>query len=171
MKRHKRHEHNVLGERMVDEFNEANTVKELALIAHLYVEYFINELIVVRFTDARLIIDDAEIGTFKSKVAILKALGVLVDPSPLLTNIELIQRIRNFYAHNLLLTDEVPEQVESRIRQLQYFEYGEVCKFDADWDEHDAPLLSQLHVCGIATTNGLMELQEAIATREDGFCK
>jgi hypothetical protein len=49
MKRHKTHEHNALLDRMCDEFNDARAVKELALIAHLYVEYFVNELVLSEF--------------------------------------------------------------------------------------------------------------------------
>jgi hypothetical protein len=162
MKRHKTHEHNLLGERMCDEFNDAQSVKELALIAHLYVEYYVNELVVAKFEKPALIIDDGELGSFGSKLTLLKAFGVFDEVPHVSANTELIQRIRNFYAHNLLLSDEVPEPVASRIRQLQYFEQGKICDFDVPWSEHEDSLLSQLHVCGIATTNGLIELQESL---------
>jgi len=160
MKRHRTYEHNLLIERMCDEFNEARNVKELALIAHLYLEYFVNELVIVIFKEPNLVIDDGELGSFKSKVTLLKALGLFGDAHHLLKNIELIQRIRNFYSHNLLITDKVPEQVADRIRELVYFENGSVCDWGAPWSDHADPLLAQLHACAIATTNGLVELQE-----------
>lgn len=160
MKRHKTHEHNLLVERMCDEFNDACTVKELALVAHIYIEYFVNELIVARFNDPSMIIDDGQLGSFNSKVTLLKALGTFNDALHVLANLELIQRIRNFYAHNLLLSGDLPEQVASRIKQLKYFEYGEICDYELPWSEHEDPLLTQLHVCGLTTANGLIELQE-----------
>lgn len=146
---------------MCDEFNEACSVKELALITHLYAEYFVNELIVARFKEPSLIIDDGELGSFHSKVTLLRSLGVFSGVPHVLANLQLIQRIRNFYAHNLLLSDEVPEQVAGRIKQLQYFERGKICDFDVPWSEHENDLLSQLHICGMATSNGLIEIQEA----------
>lgn len=160
MKKHKTQEHNILCERMCDEFNAARSVKELALIAHLYLEYFVNELVLSEFKNPNLIIDDNDLGTFHGKVTLLKALGLFKEAPHLLANIEIIQRIRNFYAHNLLLSDDVPKPVRDRIMQLQYLENGVMCKFDEAWSDCVDPLLAQLHVCGIATANGLIELQK-----------
>lgn len=161
MKRHKTQEHNYLSERLCDEFNQAKNIKELALVAHLYVEYFVNELIVETFRTPGLVIDDDKLGSFGSKILLLEAMGLFNDVPHVLSNVTLIQRIRNHYAHNLLLTDEVPEPVASRIKQLVYFEdSGEICEYDVPWSEHEDPLHAQLHVCALETTNALISLRE-----------
>lgn len=163
MKRHQTHDDDFLGERMCDEFNEARNVKELALIAHLYIEYFVNELILAKLKKPEIVIDDGVLGTFKNKVLLLRAMGVFADTPHVLKNVELIQGVRNYYAHHLILTDDVPEPVISRIKQLVYFDRNEkLCDFDEPWSAHADPLQTQLQVCALETTNGLLRRLEAI---------
>lgn len=163
MKKHKTHEHNFLSERMCDEFNDARNVRELALVTHLYIEYFVNELIVAKFKIPELVIDDRDLGSFKSKVNLLRAMGVFDGASHVLKNVELIQGVRNHYAHHLLVANEVPEPVVSRIKQLVYFDWDDqICDYETPWSEHEDPLHTQLQVCALATTNGLIWLHEAI---------
>ena len=161
MKRHRTHEHNLLIDRMCDEFNDVHNVRELALVTHLYVEYFMNELIVAKLKSPALVIDDSELGSFKNKILLLRSMGFFEGIPHVLRNMELIQRVRNHYAHNLLLTDEVPEPVASRITQLVYFDGdGELCEYDVPWSEHADPLRTQLQVCAVETTNALVRLRE-----------
>lgn len=161
MKRHRTHEHNLLSERMCDEFNDTRNMRDLALVTHLYIEYFVNELIIAKFQSPELVIDDNELGSFKNKILLLKSMGLFEGTPHVIRNIELIQRVRNHYAHNLLLTDEVPEPVASRVTQLVYFDWdGELCDYDVPWSEHAEPLYAQLHVCALQTTNALIRLRE-----------
>ena len=160
MKKHKKHEHNLLSERLCDEFNEANNIRELALIAHLYVEYYINEIIVMALKKPNLVIDDNELGSFKNKMLLLQSLGFFEHEQYVLQNIALIQRIRNHFAHNLLISEEVPNQIFDRIKQLIYSDNGKICKYDVPWCEHSDPLHAQLHVCSVATTNELIRIIE-----------
>jgi len=148
---------------MCDEFNDARDVRELALVAHLYIEYFVNELIVAKLKSPEIVIDDRDLGSFRSKILLLRAMGVFDAAPHVLKNVELVQGVRNHYAHNLLVIDEVPEPVVSRIKQLVYFDWDDlICDYDVPWEEHEDPLHAQLQVCALETTNGLIRLQEAI---------
>lgn len=163
MKKHKTHEHNVISDRLCDEFNDAANTRELAYVAHLYVEYFLNELIVATFKFPELIIDSNDLGTFHSKLTLLRAHGIFDKKPAVLRNVELIQRIRNHYAHNLLMTNDEPEPVVSRVTELVYFDWnGEIADYDVPWREHENPIMAQLQVCATATTNALVELRESL---------
>lgn len=164
MKKHKTHQHNFIVERMCDDFNDARDLRELTLVTHLYLEYFINELVVARLKTPELIIDDNELGSFKNKIFVLRALGVFDDIPHVLGNVELIQRTRNYYAHNLLVTDEIPEPASSRIKQLVYFEDSKICDYDTAWKDHADPLHAQLQACAVETANSLISLCEATKT-------
>jgi len=159
MKRHKTYEHNGLNERLCDEFNAAKTLRELSYIALLYIEYYINEILIRKLQHPEKIIDENELGSFKNKLLILEAVGILDDHPHLLSNINLIQRIRNYFAHNLLASERAPEPVISRIKQLVYFDRNNVIgEYDVPWSEHADPLESQLQVCSLSTTNVLIRI-------------
>ena len=79
MKKHKTYEHNGLNERQCDEFNSAKTLRGLSYIALLYIEYYINEILIRKLIHPEKIIDENELGSFKNKLTILEALGYLSD--------------------------------------------------------------------------------------------
>jgi hypothetical protein len=159
MKKHEAYEHNGLMERLCDEFNVAKTLRELSYIALLYIEYYINEILIRKFQHPEKLIDENELGSFKNKLLVLEAVGIFDVHPHLLSNITLIQRIRNYYAHNLLASERAPEPVASRIKQLVYFDRNNVVgEYDVPWSEHADPLESQLHVCSLSTTNGLIRI-------------
>ena len=159
MKKHKTYEHNGLSERLCDEFNATKTLRELSYIALLYIEYYINEILIRKLHHPDKIIDENELGSFKNKLLVLEAVGIFDDYPHLLSNITLIQRIRNYYAHNLLASESAPEPVASRIKQLVYFDRNNViCEYDVPWSEHLDPLKTQLQVCSISTTNILIRI-------------
>lgn len=108
MKKHKTIENDRLMERLCDEFNESTDIRNLAIISLLYVEYYLNEIIITIFDEPNLIIDETEIGSFDNKLKILKAYGIFKSQELVLNNITLIQRIRNYYAHHILKTILIP---------------------------------------------------------------
>jgi hypothetical protein len=159
MKKHKTYDHNGLTERQCDEFNAAKTLRELSYIALLYIEYYINEILIRKLKHPEKIIEENELGSFKNKLMILEALGIFDDHPHLLSNITLIQRIRNYFAHNLLASERAPEPVINRIKQLVYFDRNNVVgDYDVPWSEFIDPVKSQLHVCSISTTSVLIRI-------------
>ena len=159
MKKHKTYERNSLNERICDEFNDARNLRELSYIALLYVEYYINEILIRKLQYPEKIIDENELGSFKNKLLILEAVGVYDDHPNLLGNINLIQRIRNYYAHNLLESERAPVPVVSRIKKLVYFDRNNVvCEYDVPWNKHVDPLKSQFDVCSLSTVNVLIRI-------------
>src|SRR4051794_21461874 len=111
MRKHTTFEHNGLSERLCEEFNNARSLRELAYIAHLFIEYYVNELTVAVLREPKLVVDDVDLGSFRNKVLLLRAMGIFENREALLRNVELIQGIRNFYAHNLLMADDAPDRV------------------------------------------------------------
>ena len=159
MKKHKIYDQNELNERQCEEFNAAKTLRELSYIALLYIEYYINEILIRKLKYPEKIIDENELGSFKNKLTILEALGIFIDHPHLFNNITLIQRIRNYFAHNLMANERVPEPVINRVEQLVYFDRNNaISAYDVPWSEHLDPLLSQLHVCSISTINVLIRI-------------
>ena len=153
---------------MCDEFNNSRTIRELALVTHLYIEYFVNELIVAKLKTPEFVIDDRDLGSFKSKLLLLKAMGVFDTAPHVLNNIEHIQGIRNHYAHNLLVAEDVPERVINRIKQLIYFDLNDqVCEYDVPWSQHVDPLQAQLQICALETANALVRLHEVVEGKKD----
>jgi hypothetical protein len=165
MKKHRTFENKALTERLCDEFNESKDLRNLALLALLYLEYYINEILIFYFRHPQVIIDENEVGSFKNKLAILKALGVFDELNAVVKNVTLIQGIRNHYAHNLLETDKAPEKIVSRIKQLVYLKKdGSVGKYDTPWGEHVDPIKTQLQVCATSTIGVLTKLERLLSS-------
>ena len=148
-------------EKMCDAINEASDIMALSFASHLYIEYSINELVVTKFIKPKLVIDDNNLGSFGSKVQLLEALGLFDHVPNALKNIKIIQGIRNYYAHNLVVEESTPQPVKDRITKLVYFENNDIpCDYDVPYSEHAEPLHSQLHVCAMATNNALIIINE-----------
>ena len=159
MKKHRTIDEDELMCRLSDEVNKAPDIRYLSIISHLYVEYYLNELISLKFVEAKLIIDEKELGSFYNKFLILKALGIFEHKDKLIENINLITRIRNFYAHHLLISDELPEEVKSRITQLVYLDSeGNESDWDVPWDEIVDEYKTKLHVCAVSTIGVLQQI-------------
>ena len=159
MRKHRTFDPDEIGERHCDEFNEAKNLRELSIIALLYIEYYLNEILLEKFIHPKKVIDENELGSFKNKLTILEALGVFDGHKALLINIRLIQKIRNFYAHNILQVDSAPASVSDKVKQLVYFDMdGNIGEYDVAWEEHTDPLEAQLQVCALETTNQLIEI-------------
>ena len=154
MKRHRRFNPDELMERLLDEFNSIEGLRFLSSVAHLYVEYFLNELICDRFRNPELIIDDRELGGFYSKLTLLRCSGVFDGKEKLVRNIELLNRIRNFYAHNLMIEDDVPQLVAERVNEMEYLmEAGLDGDLDGDIDVpvYDMDTPSRFSITGMST--------------------
>jgi len=159
MKRHKTIDNDELIDKLCDEVNKASDVRYLSLIPHLYIEYYLNELISLKFDKAELILDKIDLGSFYNKFLILRALGIFKQNDKLIKNIELITRIRNFYAHNLLISNRLPEENKSRIKQLVYLDdEGNESDYDVPWAEHVDEYMTQLQVCAVSTINVLQRM-------------
>ncbi len=102
---------------LVSELNEQKETRMLALMIHLFVEYWINEIINVLFKNSDFIFKDKDLNGFSHKIDLLRACGVLKEGSDLLRNIQLINKIRNDYAHNLIV-GEIEKATIERIREI-----------------------------------------------------
>ncbi len=118
MRKHEKKSEAKLFEQLVKEFQAVRGVRFLSIITHLYLDYFVNELVCREFAHPEEIIDGKVLGEFNNKVSLLKARGFFDEKQALEKNIALLTRIRNYYAHNL--SDEgVPKEVEHRILELK----------------------------------------------------
>ncbi|MCX6818185.1 MAG: hypothetical protein NTU57_05005 [Candidatus Aenigmarchaeota archaeon] len=115
MKKHIRIEESYLRSKMLKEFKSIDNLRFLSLIVHQYVEYFLNELIVKNVKNPELIIDDRELGTFFKKFTILKAIGLFDRRPDVLRNIEVIMKVRNYYAHNMMTDNKIPRLIIDKI--------------------------------------------------------
>jgi hypothetical protein len=111
MKRHTKFESDELVT-ISGDLDKIKDLRFLSIIGHQYVEYFINEIICFKFKNPELIIDHKELGGFNNKFTLLKAMGCFKGKDDLKKNIELINNIRNYYAHNMLHGDEVPQNIK-----------------------------------------------------------
>jgi len=161
MKNHKTSEPRTLWKDLGAEFDQIDSLRELALSAHLYIEYYINQLLVNRFSHAEKIIDENELGTFKNKITLLKAFGLFDRQEALLENITLIQGIRNHYSHHRIIAGQEPEKVTTRIRQLAFLnENGTVGTWNESFDNFKSISHGQLYVCSIFTLAALSNLAD-----------
>lgn len=158
MRKHKRVEHDKLMDRLCEEFNEIRNLRFLSIIAHLYVEYFLDEIICIKFKQPELIIDNEELGSFFNKFTLLRSIGIFDSKKDLERNIEMINRIRNFYAHNMLIEDVIPQEIVDRINEMKYIEgsntYGESME---GMDEEN-----KFHIIGISTITSLSNLLDEV---------
>ncbi len=155
MKKHKSIDNEEMVKRICDEVNETSNIRYLSLSIHLYIEYYLNELIRLKFDDAKFIIDGNELGSFYNKCQILRALGVFKQKDLLMRNIKLLNNIRNFYAHNLPISNKLSEEVKSRIKQLIYFDVQANKTDHLRWEDSVDEYLTQFKACGFMTISVL----------------
>ncbi|MEW5897389.1 MAG: hypothetical protein AB1668_06865 [Nanoarchaeota archaeon] len=102
---------------LVSELNDQKETRMLALMIHLFVEYWINEIINTLFKNPGIIFKDRDLNGFNKKIDLLKACGIIKESSDLLKNIQLINQIRNDYAHNLIV-GEIEKATVDRINRI-----------------------------------------------------
>jgi len=122
MKKHKAIYESELMENLVNEFNDIEELRFLSIITHMYVEYFLNEIICNKISKPELIIDNKGLGGFYNKFTLLKSLGFFEGKEKLEKNVERINMIRNFYAHNMLIEQKIPPKIETKINEMVYLE-------------------------------------------------
>ena len=118
MKKHERKTDQELFQQLTREFKSIRGVRFVSVITHLYVDYFVNELVCREFKHPEKVIDDRELGEFQNKFSLLKARGFFDGRKELEKNVELLTRIRNYYAHNIA-SKGVPMAVSDRVKELK----------------------------------------------------
>lgn len=108
-----------LVKRLQQELESLKDIRFRSTVLLLYIEYFLNEIIISIFPKPDIILNDKELGSFDKKVEIIKALDITENPY-VLKNIGIIQRIRNYYSHTLIIEDKLPNEIESRIKEMEY---------------------------------------------------
>ena len=100
---------------------ECNKIKDFrlkVLFIHLHIEYLINKIIEIKFPKPDMILKDGgDLKFFSNKLKILEALGGFPDKD-MCKKISLINRIRNFYSHNIVKKDDYPQEITNRIHSL-----------------------------------------------------
>lgn len=122
VKKHKPQWYGDLIERLDEELKQASNFRSKVLILHLYVEYWINEIIRITYKNPKIIIDDDELGKFGNKVKLLKSRDFFDGEDlfkDLFGNLKQIQWIRNHYSHTLLMKDELDQDIEDRIKNMK----------------------------------------------------
>lgn len=71
----------------------------IAVSLHLFVEYWLNQLIQAKCPNADTILDDKRNLTFYVKLQLVYGMGLI--PERIFSNIKRLNKLRNSYAHNL----------------------------------------------------------------------
>ena len=133
---------------LVDDFNELKETRLIVLMAHLYLEYWINEII---FEEPDFIFRDVNLNSFSKKIQILKAKGILKEKESLLKNIEIINKLRNDYAHTLIVS-EIDKKMSDRVKEMDMIDLSDAkVAFSSQQDIH-----SQFKAKVISTILGLL---------------
>lgn len=165
LRRHEKIENNPLMEQLCEDLNNSKNVRDLALFCGLYIDYFLNELIIKSHNkNPKEIIDDNDLGNYSSKTKILHALGIINEL--IVKNIKIIGEIRNYFAHHILMGEKIPEKIIIKIKQLDYlYEKGEIGEYDFPWEDHENPLCAQLQVCGSQIVTVLQTINRKVGVR------
>lgn len=128
MKKHDQINIEEIIKKLLLDINNMLNMKYLSIISHQYVEYFLNEIICVKFKHPEIIIDDIQMGTFYNKFRLLESIGVFDNNKDLKHNIKLINSIRNKFAHNMIkyIDEEIPNEVKSQIDDLKYLDEAKI---------------------------------------------
>jgi len=103
-----------------NEFSNIEDIRFYSIICHQYIDYFLNEILIERFPNLKFIIDDYDLGSFRNKFKILKSDGMFENFQYLEKNIEMITKIRNFYAHNMMKKGDIPNKVKIYVNNMTY---------------------------------------------------
>lgn len=125
--------------RLADEINEPDPLRSKVLTLHLYIEYWLDNIIEKEKNKGK---DFSNVGTFHQKNESLHNLKIIDDH--LYSNIEKINKIRNIYAHTLEL-----EKVQDKVH-----EYLSQIKFSPDFDTSSQDILESIVI------QSMFELEE-----------
>ena len=104
--------------KLVTDMEQNKDFRSLALIMHLYTEYRINEIILKVFKKGKEYYVDEKRFTFSDKIKLLEATDI-IKSQDLLTNLRVINRIRNDMAHTLVI-EEVIEKNKDQIKSMKF---------------------------------------------------
>jgi len=161
MGKHEKIEEEQLYKNLNNELRSARNIKEISLITHLYIEYYFRELIFVKFKLPENIINNS----FNSKFNILVSTGILEQD--LIENIKVIQKIRNHYAHNIIIEKNIYRNIEEKIRKMHFIigptisdEKGDILSIE-DIQKDELKFEFGLHCLGvIIALNNLLNKEE-----------
>lgn len=100
-------------------FKELGLMKDfriLVLFVHLNIEFWMNKLIEIEISRPKIIMQNNDFKTFSNKLDLLYATDIIEDKN--YQQIKLVNKIRNHYAHNIVLTEEFPEEVKGLMNSL-----------------------------------------------------
>lgn len=120
LKRHQKQDLINLMNEFSKEFSNIDDIRFYSIICHQYIDYFLNEILIEKLPDLAFIIDDTELGIFRTKLKILKSANIFDNHKDLIQNIEKITKIRNFYAHNMMKKGYVPKEIKKHIDGMRY---------------------------------------------------
>lgn len=130
-------------------------IRAISLILHLHIEYWVNEILSTRLDNAQIVLEDYNgLGTFGNKVKLLNALGIIHESSDLSHNIQHVQRIRNLYAHNLII-EEINDEIKREIEGMKALH-------ERTDDLTSRPLEDKFVLLGLETMASLQELHSSI---------
>ena len=140
-------------ESLINEMNRMAKLRDnrlLVLILHLYMEYWVNEIIIKMYPKSEVILDENtfnQLKGFTNKVKLIEASNIITNPE-VIGNVKILNRIRNLYAHNLD-QNSITKKVEKEIGKMVEFEgikHGPIEK-----------PFAKLQMCSIST---ILELQK-----------
>lgn len=112
---------------MLADFKGIKDTRGLILVLHLYVEWWLNELIKKYFKNSDVILDENPLNNLKSfynKLMLLNSIGIL--EGDVFEDIKTVNRIRNIFAHNLDLSHpDVREKFKSEMERVRMREARE----------------------------------------------
>ncbi|MBI5061507.1 MAG: hypothetical protein HZB67_04305 [Candidatus Aenigmarchaeota archaeon] len=86
------------------------------LFVHLHIEFWMNNIIEIKFSHPKTIMHNKDFKTFSNKLELLYAMDVINEN--IYQQIKAVNRIRNHYAHNITLNKDFPSEVKKYIDEL-----------------------------------------------------
>ncbi len=93
------------------------------LFVHLNIEFWVNTIVEAKFSRPKAIMRNKDFKTFSNKLELLYSLDMIGDN--IYRQIKAVNRIRNYYAHNIVLSREFPNEVKKCISDLSALNKGE----------------------------------------------
>lgn len=148
MNRHKHHPWNEVVERMCDDSNKEEDLGRLITLLHRYGDYFLVEAVKNSFERPEQLLDGGSLDTYSRRLILLEAIGFFNKHECVLNNLRTLNRLRNIYAHDVMIPDEPPEYVTDLIRTMKPIDLkGNECRPDVPWKNFEDEYLARVHIC------------------------
>ncbi len=110
----------VLFKKLDSDFELIRDLRSRVFTVHLHIEYWLEKIIDSLLPQPKYLLDeDEDLSSFSNKLRILATLGFFQEKPGLCENINLINKIRNRYAHELLSPREKDGKIEAWINSLE----------------------------------------------------